>query len=312
MNTKILTKILAFITAIVLTTVALTSCTVPVSSLDPNAAKYDEALELLADREFEGAYAIFTTLGDYKDTEKYLDRFYYMPVSFTYEFVDATGMLEIIYNEKYLPARDARYDDGSERGRIIDFIYDENGTIVKQIRVDGDVVSVMEYTYDEQGHNLGMTMFIDGELVSSTEYVWNNGLRTAVTTKMAAQNMTQKVLMTYDSNGLLLRQDSYSADSLSSYSLYAYDENGRVKSMTTYLPDGTLYTVSTHSWEGNTQTIVTADAQGAAMQTAVLTYDDARNLLTHSVYNALGDLVSKETHTWKAILVDSECPRASV
>ena len=48
------------------------------------------------------------------------------------------------------------------------------------------------------------------------------------------------------------------------------------------------------------------------MQTAVLTYDENHNLLTHTVYNALGDQVSKETHTWKAIQVDPDCPRASV
>ena len=231
----------------------------------------------------------------------------YVHSAITQEFGSTVNRTEYIFDEQDRVTEVVVYTNDTETKRH-SVESDENGNYIRWTS-DG---SVMEYTYDEQGHNLGMTMFIDGELVSSTEYVWNNGLRTAVTTKMAAQNMTQKVLMTYDSNGLLLRQDSYSADSLSSYSLYAYDENGRVKSMTTYLPDGTLYTVSTHSWEGNTQTIVTADAQGAAMQTAVLTYDDARNLLTHSVYNALGDLVSKETHTWKAILVDSECPRASV
>lgn len=185
---------------------------------------------------------------------------------------------------------------------------DENGNYTRWTS-DG---SVMEYAYDTEGHSLAMSMYIGGELVSATEYTWEKGLRTSVTTTMAGQNMTQKVLMTYDSGGTLLRQDSYNADILVNYSIYAYDSQGRVSSMTTYHPDGSLYSVGTHTWEGNSQTIVTTDRDGAVMQTAVLTYDENHNLLTHTVYNALGDQVSKETHTWKAIQVDPDCPRASV
>lgn len=231
----------------------------------------------------------------------------YVHSSITQEFGSTVSRTEYVFDEQDRVKEVVVYTNDTETKRH-SVECDENGNYIRWTS-DG---SVMEYTYNDHGHNLGMTMFIDGEQVSSTEYVWTNGLRTSVTTKMAAQNIAQKVLMTYDSKGLLLRQDSYTADTLSSYSIYAYGENGRVKSMTTYLPDGTLYTVSTHAWQGNAQTIVTADAEGAVMQTAVLTYDDAKNLLTHTVYNALGDQVSKETHTWKALQVDPNCPRASV
>ena len=185
---------------------------------------------------------------------------------------------------------------------------DENGNYTKWTS-DG---SVMEYTYDGEGHSLGMTMYIDGQEVSTTAYTWERGLRTSAITRMAGQDMTQKVLMTYDSGDKLLRQDSYSAETLDSYSVYAYDADGRVAAMTTYHPDGSIYSIASHSWEGDTQTIITTDPVGSVMQTAILTYDEAGNLLTHTVYNLYGDQVSKETHTWKAIQVDPDCPRASV
>ena len=209
-----------------------------------------------------------------------------------------------------------------EADRVKEVVVYTNGTETKRHSVRCDEYGnythwtsdgyTMEYSYDSEGHSLGMSMYIDGELVSTTSYTWENGLRTSVSSSMAGQNMTQKVLMTYDSGGKLLRQDSYNADVLVNYSIYAYDTQGRVSTMTTYQPDGSLYSVGTHTWDGNCQTIVTADQNGTVMQTAVMTYDDHQNLLTHTIYNPQGNTISKETHTWKALQVDPDCPRASV
>lgn len=228
--------------------------------------------------------------------------------SITQEFGSTVSRTEYVFDEQDSVKEVVVYTNDTETKRY-HVECDQYGNYTRWTS-DG---SVMEYAYDEHGHNLGMTMYIDDSLVSSTEYVWENGLRTSVTTKMAAQNMTQKVLMTYDAGGQrLLRQDSYSADTLSSYSIYTYDENGLIRSMNTYLPDGTLFSVSTHSWDALTQTITTTDADNAVIQTAVLTYDEHGNLLTHTVYNADHAQISKETHTWKAVQVDPDCPRASV
>lgn len=231
----------------------------------------------------------------------------YVHSSITQEFGSTVSRTEYIFDEQDRVEEVVVYTNDVETKRH-SVECDENGNYIRWTS-DG---SVMEYTYDAEGHSLGMTMYISGNLVSATAYTWENGLRTSVTTQMAGQNMTQQVLMIYDSGGQLLRQDSYSADSLVSYSVYAYDGDGRVTTMTTYQPDGSLYSLSTHAWEGNTQTIVTTDSDGAVMQTAVLTYDENKNLLTHTVYNALGDQVSKEIHTWKAVQVEPDCPRASV
>lgn len=43
---------------------------------DEREAKYNEALALIDGKDYESAYDILNTLGDYKDTEKLLSRFY--------------------------------------------------------------------------------------------------------------------------------------------------------------------------------------------------------------------------------------------
>lgn len=185
---------------------------------------------------------------------------------------------------------------------------DEHGNYIRWISDS----SVMEYAYDGEGHSLGMTMYVDGKLVSSTTYTWENGLRTSATTQTSAQNMTQKVLMTYNASGHLLRQDSYTADELTSYSAYTTDAAGIIQFMTTYHPDGKLHSRSTYRWENRTQIITVTDAAGAMIQIDASTYDEHGNLLSREVYDAGNNLISKETHTWRAVRVPLDCPRASV
>ena len=231
----------------------------------------------------------------------------YVHASITREVGSTVSRTEYVFDEQDQVQEVIVYTNDVETKRH-SVECDENGNYVRWTS-EG---SIMEYNYDAQGNSLGMEMYINDNLVSSTCYTWENGFCTTVTNSMPAQNMTQKVMSTYNADGQLLRQDTYTADVLSSYCIYSRDENGNTLSMTTYLPDGTLYSVSTHSREDATHTVTTADADGAVIQIAVMTYDDAGNLLTHEIYNADNELISKETHTWKAVQVDPDCPRASV
>ena len=229
----------------------------------------------------------------------------YVHASITQEYGSTISKTEYIFDEKDWVKEVIVYTNDTETKRhSVDC--DENGNFIRWTS-DG---SVTEYAYDAAGHSLGMSMYIGNQLISTTTYAWENDLRTSVTTTLSGQ--TQQVLMTYDSAGKLLRQDVYSVDTLMNYSIYSYHPDGLTASMATYQPDGSLYSIGTYNWNGNSLTITTADTAGTVMQTASLTYDDAGNLLTHTVFNALGDQVSKETHTWKAIEVDPDCPRASV
>ena len=231
----------------------------------------------------------------------------YVHAAITQEYGATVSRTEYVFDENDRVTEVIVYTNDVETKRH-SVECDENGNYIRWTS-DG---SATEYTYDSQGHSLGVAMYIGDQLVSTTVYTWENGLRTSATTQMAGQDMTQKVLMTYGADGKLLRQDSYNADSLVGYSIYAYGQDGRISTMTTYQPDGRVDSVGTHTWSGNTQTITTTDSAGVVTQTAEMTYDEQGNLLTHTIFNAQGEQVSKETHTWKAIEVDPDCPRASV
>jgi YD repeat-containing protein len=231
----------------------------------------------------------------------------YVHASMTQEYGSTVNRTEYLFDQQDHVTEVVVYTNDTETKRH-SVQCDANGNYTKWIS-DG---SVMEYSYDDQGHSLGMSLYINDVLISSTAYTWENGLRTSVTTKMEAQGMTQRILMTYDGSGRLLRQDTYTADTLSGYSIYATDADGNITTVTLYQPDGTLLSTSTYRRTSTMETITSTLPDGTINQTAMLTYDQHGNLLTQEIFDGNGQSISKETHTWKAVVVPFNCPRASV
>ena len=64
----------------------------PLVSCD--SSKYKNAIELISSGNYEEAYVLFKELGDYKDSEEYLSRFWYMPVKLSVTYEDDDGFLE--------------------------------------------------------------------------------------------------------------------------------------------------------------------------------------------------------------------------
>jgi antitoxin component YwqK of YwqJK toxin-antitoxin module len=231
----------------------------------------------------------------------------YVHSSITQEYSSTVNRTEFLFDEQDHVSQVVVYTNKLVTKRH-DVECDENGNYIKWVS-DG---SVTEYFYDERGHSLGMSLYVNDVLISSTQYTWENDLRTSITTKMETQGMTQRILMTYNNVGHLLRQDVYTADTLTNYSIYTTDENGRTTAVTIYQPDGTLLSSSTYTREGLKETITSTLPDGTVNQIVVLTYDEHGNLLTQEIYDSSNNLVSKETHTWKAVVVPIDCPRASV
>ena len=231
----------------------------------------------------------------------------YVHTSMTQEYGSTVNRTEYLFDRQDHVTEVVVYTNDTETKRY-SVQCDENGNYTKWISAD----SVMTYSYDDQGHILGTSLYVNDALISSKAYTWDNGLRTSVTTKMEAQGMTQRVLMTYDGSGRLLRQDTYTADTLSGYSIYATGADGNVTAVTHYQPDGTLLSTSTYTRTDNVETVTSALPDGTVNQTAILTYDVHGNLLAQEIFDNSNALISKETHTWKAVEVPLDCPRASV
>lgn len=113
---------------------------------DQNDLDYNQALALLEKGDYEGAKALFEKLDGYKDSEEYLSKFYYMPIHFELKMTEKTGSIDVVYNSNNLPEKDLITRNETEE-YVCDFVYDENGVILKQVMNRDGGVSTYEFTY---------------------------------------------------------------------------------------------------------------------------------------------------------------------
>ena len=106
----------------------------------------------------------------------------FVHTSITRESGSTVSRTEYLFDEADRVKEVVVYTNGTETKRH-SVRCDENGNYTHWTS-DG---YTMEYSYDSEGHSLGMSMYIDGELVSTTSYTWENGLRTSVSSSMVLQ-----------------------------------------------------------------------------------------------------------------------------
>lgn len=220
---------------------------------------------------------------------------------------DTIGRTEYLYNEENLLTDVVISDGGGAELQHYLVSCDENGNPVEWNTSTGSTVT---YTYDAQGRTLRTDTYTGDTLMTSTEYKWSGELRVSVTVKTASQE--QRTEYTYDDKGKLIRQDVYSGGSLSSYGLFTLNEEGKTALCQTFGPDGNPVATVTYEYEGFTEKRITADSQGAVLQTQILTYDDHGNLLQSDLVDYGGAVVSSEIHEWMPIEVPVDIPRAGI
>ena len=220
---------------------------------------------------------------------------------------NTTGRTDYVYSEENrltdVIVSDA---DGKELQRYL-VTCDENDNPVEWNSVAGSTVL---YTYDAQGRTLRTETYNGDTLMTSTEYNWSGALRVSVTVKTAAQE--QRTEYTYDDKGGMTRQDLYVGGVLSSYGLYTLTEQGKPAQCSTFDPEGNPVAVITYEYEGTTEKRITADLQGTVLQTQILIYDEAGNLLESDLLDHTGVMVSSEIHEWISVEVPADHPRASI
>ena len=122
---------------------------------DENESKYTEALELIESGDYEEAYALFSELGDYKDSEKEAAKFHYVPSKISLketvggDEAETYETVTISYNEQNLPIkRTGVYRSGSEYS--YEYTYDENLNVIKEVyTTSSGEKTVYDYTFDE-------------------------------------------------------------------------------------------------------------------------------------------------------------------
>lgn len=162
------------------------------------------------------------------------------------------------------------------------------------------------YTYDDAGNVRSYCVYSGETLISAMEYTWENGLRTAIERRMPGQGV-QRTAMTYNSAGILIRQDDLLDGVLQDYSVFTLGDDGRPTVRSIYQADGTLSGTVQYTYDGST--VIATAGDGSVTEQC---YDDHGNLLETTLYSADGTVTSRQTHSWKAIEVPLDCPRASI
>lgn len=197
-----------------------------------------------------------------------------------------------------------------------------NGTLTQQYDVDCDAYgnyirwtgesSRIEYSYDGYGNPLGQRSYIGNMLISETVYTWSGRLRTGITTRMPAQGLEHRSVLTYNDSGQLIRQDQYDGGTLAGYCLYVNGEDGRAVTATSYRVDGTLEQTIQYSYDELLTVATVTDADGALLQTTERITDENGNITSVTSYDAEGKMLTQETHSWKAVEVAQDSLRAEI
>ncbi|MBE6608636.1 MAG: RHS repeat protein [Ruminococcaceae bacterium] len=278
--------------------------------------KYEKALELIENGEYEEAYAIFEELGDYKDSKEQIkqlnynqaidfieegkyeeaysifknlgnsdmcDKFYYVPVHIEYTSGNNKISHDFYYNENNILSQSLEFEDfetdSYNRNTVNDYEYDANGNLIKWIITNyKEEKSVYEYSYDTKGNLLNKT-FTSGD-----------GYR-------------RTVEYTYDENGRLIKEYNVPGSTLE----YAYDSNNNlIKKIYTYLPEGDQqindYTYDKngnlikdiHTSYGINKHIIdyTYDANDNLIK-KVFIHPDGMEYINEYIYDAKGNLIKE-------------------
>ena len=283
MNANNLSKLISLMLTLILCVSAMTACTVepapntpPEENVtDPNEVKYTDALALLEKGDYDGAFSLFTELGDYKDAVKLAARFHYVPTTVTDKYVEADG--EIIengthtYNDKNLPAT-CVYVDGDYR-HTCPYTYNDSCKVTKIHCTDTDgIEEYMEYEYDANGNLVGEVKVFEDGSTYSYEY-------------------------TYNDNGYMTTMVSVIDEGTRYLSEYTYDENGNeILAVTTFNGMSVRYE-SVYDDKGNKTAEYHKDENGNEIAKYVYTYDEkGRN--TSEIHFVMGEESSHYEYTY--------------
>ena len=280
-----------------------------------NEEKYNAAVALIKSGDYEGAYAAFKELGDYKDAKMHLSRFIYFPTVINYNLHDRSGVMTTTLGVYNMPSR--IFTEGVE---IIDgegvpytkdgvYTYDEKGNVIQQAVNYNGLALAYDYTLDEENRLIKAELSMDGVVTSVNGYVYDENGLLIREDYVADGVVVYDYENTYDANGNRIKSE-FKAEEGDHLYIYVFDENNKLISESGSRPDGYFYNKEhTYNEDGQrTQTLwweyselfatttYTYDDMGRCTKEEALYYDDTKDIFAHE-YDANGNLV-KEVYTW--------------
>ena len=257
---------------------------------DANETKYNEALAFIGEGKYEEAYAAFKALGNYKDTEKYLARFIYLPSVVDYILYDRSGVMTVTFGEFNLPSRIVSEGTVGVKDGI--YTYTDNGLVLKQAVTYEGTLLTYDYIYDASDRLIKAEYCQDGVFVSFNDYEYDengNCIRQGYT---VGETVVYNYFNTYDENGNMIKIESEIDGVVYSFT---YDEKGNRIGESSQDPSGTGYNV-VYTFDEEGKLIREEYTMGETKNVATFKYDENGNRTKQEVLFYDG---SKETTTWE-------------
>lgn len=279
------------VTFILLACMALTlaACTKP----DPREEQYAEAHALLERRDYEGAYALFTQLGDYKDAASVAACFRYMPTGHRVEYSDEEGTGTITYtvtlNDQNLPATVVEeYSTGKKH--TCTFLHNAFGRVTRRECLDTEGVSTLyEATYDANGKLVSETCTDKDGNVSKFDYTYNEkGELSKIVTTNASDDYCLSYTYTYDAQGREIKV-AYENEDETTVEETTYNEAGKILKMTWAVEGGEVYSIYDYNYDEKgrlVEILFTEDGEDGGFRKVTL--NDKDQILTEHVYYTFG------------------------
>lgn len=256
---------------------------------DDKEAKYNDACALIESGDYEGAYAAFKELGDYKDSQKHLSRFVYFPTVVNYDLGDRSGVMTIELGAYNMPTRMLTQGiEGTENKAYTKdgvYTYDDEGNLLRQAMTYNGTLLAYDYTYDDENRLIKAEYSAEGVVSAVHTYVYDeNGL--LVREDYIANGVVYyDYVNSYDTNGNLIKSEFNAEDGDYIYT-YTYNDDGNLVKETGTFPDGYWYNVD-YTYNANGElTKKVGTEEGGASYTTNYTYDNVGNCIKEeSVYS---------------------------
>ena len=263
---------------------------------DAKEEKYQKAYEMLEQKNYEAAYALFAELGDYKNAAKEVTYFRYMPsahyVEYTSEEDDGTITYTITLNDQNLPATVVEeYNTGLKHTCAL--TYNEFGYVTRRECTDTEgETTLYEATYDAKGNRLSETYTDSEGNVTRNDYTYNekDQLIKDVSTDASASDYysTYTATFEYDAEGREIKSIAkYENETI--IQEFTYDAEGKILKQT-WAEDGVgVYSIYDYYYDEKgrpVEILFTEEGEDGGFRR--VTFNDKDQMLTEHVYYAFG------------------------
>ena len=289
------------------TTVPTTTTATTTAPANSDAVTYAEAMAKIAAGEFEEAYELLVSLGDYGDAAAQADRFLWVPVTGHYTDGEEAASVTVTLGADGLPTRFLYVEEDEDEvwEDLYELTWNEDNKLILERNTWDDSESTTTYTYDAKGRLATSARMYNGEYFQTLTYTYDeqdrlirrvsseSGLTFTYEWEYNAQGLVSKETYTNGSDDVQMQTYTYNAagnvtseiwtDGVNTFTVtYTYDASGE---RLLEKNDGALHTY-TYAAKGHPILLTHVDPDKGD-STETYTYDDEGRVLTE-VYTSGG------------------------